>query len=90
MHERYRVLAERRRNLLLDDTDTPLTDALNYVAGDAPEELTEALRPVARGESLDSLETSGYVIHSLQTALHDALYCDDGGRRYRDASKPRR
>ncbi|WP_282350893.1 ADP-ribosylglycohydrolase family protein [Haloferax volcanii] len=57
----------------LDGTDAPLADALDYVADDAPDELTEALAPIASGGSLESLETSGDVIHSLQTALHDAL-----------------
>ena len=38
-----------------------------------PDELMAALAPIARGDSPDTLETSGYVIHSLQTALHDGL-----------------
>ncbi|WP_411968956.1 ADP-ribosylglycohydrolase family protein [Haloferax sp. YSSS75] len=59
---------------LLDDADAPLEEALDYVDSDAPDELTDALAPISRGESIDSLETSGYVVHSLQTALHDALY----------------
>ncbi|WP_302081105.1 ADP-ribosylglycohydrolase family protein [Salinibaculum rarum] len=61
---------------LLDDTGTPLRDALDYVDASAPDELVAALRPLARGNTPDSLETSGYVVHSLQTALHDGLYCD--------------
>ena len=61
---------------LLDDADTPLQDALDYVGADAPEELVTALRPLARGDSPDTLETSGYVVHSLQTALHDGLFAD--------------
>lgn len=62
---------------LLDDTDAPLQDALDHVAGDAPKDLIDALAPIARNESLDSLETSGYVIHSLQTALHDAFHAEN-------------
>ena len=62
---------------LLDDVDTPLQDALNYVDASAPDELTAALRPLARGDQPDLLETSGYVIHSLQTALHDGLHTTD-------------
>ena len=62
---------------LLDDVDTPLQDALNYVNASAPDELTAALRPLARGDQPDLLETSGYVIHSLQTALHDGLHTTD-------------
>ncbi len=58
---------------LLDDADAPLRDALDYVGTDAPAELVTALRPLARGDSLDDLETSGYVVHSLRTALHDGL-----------------
>ncbi|MDL0134060.1 ADP-ribosylglycohydrolase family protein [Halobacterium salinarum] len=61
---------------LLDDADTPLQDALDYVGTDAPDELLTALRPLARHESPDTLETSGYVVHSLQTALHDGLFAE--------------
>ena len=61
---------------LLGDADTPLQDALDYVGADAPDELVAALRPLARGDSPDTLETSGYVVHSLQTALHDGLVVD--------------
>ena len=35
-----------------------------------------ALQPLARGDSPDTLETSGYVVHSLQTALHDGLFAE--------------
>ncbi len=35
-----------------------------------------ALEPLARGESPGTLETSGYVVHSLQTALHYGLLAD--------------
>ncbi len=61
---------------LLDGADTPLRDALDYVGSDAPSELVTALQPVARGESPATLETSGYVVHSLQTALHDGLLAE--------------
>jgi len=61
----------------LDDADTPLQDALDYVGPDAPDELTATLRPIARGDSPGTLETSGYVIHSLQTALYDGLRTDN-------------
>jgi ADP-ribosyl-[dinitrogen reductase] hydrolase len=61
---------------LLGDADTPLQDALDYVGSDAPDELVAELRPLARGDSPDTLETSGYVVHSLQTALHDGLVAD--------------
>ena len=58
---------------LLEDAATPLRDALAHVGADAPDKLGSALRPIARGDSPDTLETSGYVVHSLQTALHDGL-----------------
>jgi ADP-ribosyl-[dinitrogen reductase] hydrolase len=61
---------------MLDDAATPLGDALDYVGSDAPDELVAALEPLARGESPGTLETSGYVVHSLQTALHDGLVAD--------------
>jgi len=61
---------------LLEDVDTPLQDALDYAGVDAPDELVAALQPVARGDAPSTLETSGYVVHSLQTALHDGLFAD--------------
>ncbi|QDX41167.1 ADP-ribosylglycohydrolase family protein [Salarchaeum sp. JOR-1] len=61
---------------LLEGTSTPLRDALDYVDASAPDELVAALRPLAQGDTPGSLETSGYVVHSLQTALHDGLGCD--------------
>ena len=61
---------------MLNDTTTPLGDALDYVGSNAPDELVAALEPLARGESPCTLETSGYVVHSLQTALHDGLFAE--------------
>jgi len=61
---------------LLEDADTPLQDALDYVGSDVPDELVTALEPLARGDTPDALETSGYVVHSLQTALHDGLLAE--------------
>jgi len=61
---------------LLEDVNTPLQDALDYVADDVPDEFVTALEPIAGGHSPGSLETSGYVVHSLQTALHDGLRAD--------------
>lgn len=51
----------------------PLENALDIVDDDAPDELVSALTQVANGDKMESLSTSGYVIHTLQTALHDAL-----------------
>jgi ADP-ribosyl-[dinitrogen reductase] hydrolase len=62
---------------LLRDATDPLENALDRLGDDAPAELVRALRPVAAGERLDPLETSGYVVHTLQTALHDGLREDD-------------
>ena len=62
---------------LLEDADTPLQDALDEVGSDAPAELVTALQPLARGDSPKTLETSGYVVHSLQTALHDGLFAEN-------------
>jgi len=61
---------------LLVDADTPLQNALDYFGVNAPDELVTALQPVARGNAPSALETSGYVVHSLQTALHDGLFAD--------------
>ena len=61
---------------LLENTDAPLQAALDDVDSDAPDELVTALEPVARGETPSPLETSGYVVYSLQTALHDSLVAD--------------
>jgi ADP-ribosyl-[dinitrogen reductase] hydrolase len=35
---------------LLEDADTPLQDALNYVGSDAPDKFVMALQPLARGD----------------------------------------
>lgn len=61
---------------LLEDANTPLQDALDYVGSDAPDEVVMALQPLVRGDSPGTLETSGYVVHSLQTALHDGLFAE--------------
>ncbi len=58
---------------ILDEANAPLQDALDYVDASAPDELTAALSPLARADSPGTLETSGYVVHSIQTALHDGL-----------------
>jgi ADP-ribosyl-[dinitrogen reductase] hydrolase len=60
----------------LGGEDDPLSGALDHVAGDAPDELVETLRLVPVLVDEEQLETSGYVIHTLQTALYDALTAD--------------
>ena len=61
---------------LLRGEQEPLKTSLHRVRAEAPEELIDALDPVSKEEPIESLRNSGYVIHSLQTALHDALAAD--------------
>lgn len=59
---------------LLHDESEPLSRALENVGGDVLGELRSAVEPVENGEAPETLPTSGYdVIHTLQTALTDAL-----------------
>jgi ADP-ribosyl-[dinitrogen reductase] hydrolase len=58
---------------LLRGESAPLANALDRVESSAPDELLAALEPVAAGEELDALPTSGYVVDTLQTGLHDGL-----------------
>ncbi|AGN01226.1 ADP-ribosyl-(dinitrogen reductase) hydrolase [Salinarchaeum sp. Harcht-Bsk1] len=60
----------------LTDREAPLQWALDRIRSDAPDELVDALDPIAAGETPDSLSTSGYVVDTLQTALHDAIAAD--------------
>jgi ADP-ribosyl-[dinitrogen reductase] hydrolase len=60
----------------LRDEPNPLASALDQVCSDAPDELVSALAPVADGTEFESLSTSGYVVDSLQTALHDAVFAE--------------
>jgi len=62
---------------LASDESEPLRDALEAVRADAPDELVNALDPIARGTGVDTLSTSGYVVDSLQTAIHDGLHASD-------------
>ena len=57
----------------LRDVEDPLEMALDQVQGDAPDELVESLRFVPDMIDESQLETSGYVMHTLQTALYDAM-----------------
>ncbi|MFT4883938.1 MAG: ADP-ribosyl-[dinitrogen reductase] hydrolase [Natronomonas sp.] len=56
----------------LDDEPEPLTSALTHV-DDAPHELREALGSIPEDIDPSELQTSGYVVTTLQTALYDAL-----------------
>ncbi len=62
---------------LIHGENDPLRTALDRVRPEAPTELVEALERVAEGERIETLENSGYVVHTLQTALHDAFRADD-------------
>jgi len=57
----------------LRDADAPLEAALARVEDEAPAELVEALRVVPDRVDDAQLRSTGYVVHTLQTALHDAL-----------------
>lgn len=58
---------------LLRNGSDPLGDALDVVRRDAPDELVNGLESLVDGDEMESLSTSVYIIHSLQTALHDGL-----------------
>ncbi|MFB6120523.1 MAG: ADP-ribosylglycohydrolase family protein [Halobacteriaceae archaeon] len=60
-----------------DGSPSPLADALGHLGDDVPDELGAALDAIAAGESPPELPTSGYVVHTLQTALHDGLRAAD-------------
>jgi len=60
----------------LTGAETPLSTALARLDDAMPEELHDALAPVAAGDRPDTLETTGYVVHTLQTALWDATQAD--------------
>ncbi|MFC7074241.1 ADP-ribosylglycohydrolase family protein [Halovenus rubra] len=70
------VLNRTLASLLAGDLD-PLDSALNNVAGDAPQELLDALRPVPDDIDPATLQSSGYVIHTLQTGLYHGLTAAD-------------
>jgi ADP-ribosyl-[dinitrogen reductase] hydrolase len=61
---------------LLREEASPLSTALARVGSEAPAELVAALEPIADGDTLDSLSTTGYVVDTLQTALYDGLRAD--------------
>jgi ADP-ribosyl-[dinitrogen reductase] hydrolase len=61
---------------ILTGCENPLHSALEYIEGDAPDELTSALATVPDGVSEAELQTNGYVVTTLQTALSYALTVD--------------
>lgn len=58
------------------DESAPLASALDVVGDQAPGELIEAVEHVPDEVDPKKLESTGYVVHTLQTALHDALAAD--------------
>jgi len=56
--------------------DDPLAGALARVEHDGPDELVETLRLLPDHVDESQLPNSGYVVHTLQTALYDALSAD--------------
>jgi ADP-ribosyl-[dinitrogen reductase] hydrolase len=71
---------------LLDDRDRPLRHAIDRVSSDAPDELVNALEPLATRRDdpdrldPDTLASSGFVIDTLQTALFHGLRADTAER----------
>ena len=63
-------------NLLHGESD-PLQSALDRVASDAPEELVTALTGIPDDVSETDLQTNGYVVTTLQTALYYGLTADN-------------
>ena len=61
---------------LLNADDKPLASALDVLSADAPEDLREVLEPIPDGIAPAELSNSGFVLHTLQTALYHALTAD--------------
>jgi ADP-ribosyl-[dinitrogen reductase] hydrolase len=60
----------------LRGAESPLADAITRVDGDGPDELVETIRLVPDLVDEQHLENTGYVVHTLQTSLYDALTAD--------------
>lgn len=67
------VVLNRTLSGLLTGNPAPLETALDDVAGEAPQELLNALQHIPDGIDPKTLESSGYVIHTLQTGLYHGL-----------------
>lgn len=70
------VILNRTIAAFLEDVDAPLQTVLDRVQDEAPAELITALRQVPEGLTDEELRTTGYVVHTLQTAMHDAATAD--------------
>jgi len=60
----------------LNGSDEPLTNAIEHVEGEAPDELVETIRLVPDLVDESQLQNTGYVVHTLQTSLYDAQTAD--------------
>lgn len=58
---------------LITGEEDPLEKALDLVGSDAPEELADALAVVPDDIAPEELQSSGYVVHTLQSALYHGL-----------------
>ncbi|WP_058992316.1 ADP-ribosylglycohydrolase family protein [Haloarcula sp. CBA1127] len=56
--------------------ESPLAAAIARVDGDGPDELVETIRLVPDLINEQQLENTGYIVHTLQTSLYDALTAD--------------
>lgn len=61
---------------MLVGSEQPLTTALGALSTDAPDSLVRTLEPIPDGIDPDELQTSGFVLDTLQTALYYALTAD--------------
>lgn len=60
---------------LIEGRDDPLADSLSRL-DDVPAELRDALAPIPDGIEATDLAASGYIVHTLQTALYLSLTAD--------------
>ncbi len=60
----------------LRGAESPLAEAIVRVDGDGPDELVETIRLVPDLVDDKQLANTGYVVHTLQTSLYDALTAD--------------
>lgn len=58
---------------LLAQESRPLSSALEELPENVPEELLTALQPIQDGIKPETLQSSGYVIHTLQSGLYHGL-----------------
>jgi len=61
---------------LINGSVAPLSDALDALSDDAPDELVDRLRRIPDGLAQSDLNNSGYVVDTLETALYIGLTAD--------------